>query len=318
MSMTRVVVGMLWLGLMIFGAGTVSSQTYPNKPLRFVTTPVGGPGDITARLIAPGISVALGQPVIVENRPFPLIPEIMAKAPPDGYSFFTGGAALWIGPLLQKMPYDPVRDFTGITLTTTSPDILVVNPSLPVNSVKELIALAKTKPGELNYAASSTGGSAHLAGELLKSLAGVDIVRVSYKGTAPQISALIAGEVHLVFASPSGVESFLNSGKLKALAIASAQPSARYPGLPTVASSLPGFEPASATALFAPARTPVSIINQLNREIVRVLNQPDVKEKLFNAGLDIVGSSPQEVMAMIKSDVARMGKVIKDAGIKVE
>ena len=318
MSMTRIVVGMLWVGLLVLGAGVVTGQDYPIKPIRILAGSVGGNSDTTARLIAQGISVPLGQPVIVENRPANLIPEIVAKAPPDGYLLFITGGVAWISPLLQNTPYDPVRDFAPITFATSSPDLLVVHPSMPVKSVKELIALAKTRPGVLNYASSSTGTSQHLTGELFKSMAGVNIVLVAYQGTTPSVTALISGEMQLSFLGGSAVAPHLKSAKLKALAIASAQPSARYPGLPTVTASLPGFESIGPLVIFAPGKTPATIINRLNQEMVRVLNQADVKEKFFNAGSDIVGSSPQQSAAMIKSDIDRMGKVVKEAGIRLQ
>ena len=319
MSITHIVVGTLWVGVMILGAGQVYSQTYPNKPIRLVAAPVGGGADFVARLIAAGISGPLGQPVIVENRPTILIPEIVAKAPPDGYTLLVSGAGLWIRPLLQNMPYDAVRDFAPITLATSVPDILVVHPSLPVRSVNELIALAKARPGVLNYASSATGSSAHLAGELFKSMAGVNIVLVAYqRANETQIRAVISGEMQLAFVGAGVAAPSLKSGKLKALAVASAQPFSVLPGVPTMAASLPGFESVTALALFAPGKTPATIISRLNQKMVRVLNQADVKEKLFNAGVEIIGNSPEQATAIIKSDIDRMGKVIKEAGIHVE
>ena len=315
MSTIRIVVGMLSVGLMILGAGRVSSQAYPNKPIRILAGSVGSNADTTARLAAQGISGPLGQPVIVENRPGNILPELVAKAPPDGYLIFITGGSVWIRPFLQNTNY-AVSDLAPITVATTSPDILVVHPSLPVKSVKELIALAKARPGELNYASGPTGSSQHMEGELLKSLAGVDIVRIIYQGTEAQIRALVIGEVQLAFVGAVGVAPYLKSGKLKALAVGSPKPSAMSPGLPTIAASLPGFEPVSELAMFAPAKTPAEIISRLNQEIVRVLNQADVKAKLLNLGVEVVGSSPEQAAAKIKDDMARMGKLIKDAGIK--
>ncbi len=312
----RIFAWIISLGMIVSGTGAVFSQPYPNKPLRILTSPIGGSGDFTSRLIAAAISGPLGQPVIVDNRPTVLVPEIVAKAPPDGYTIFTAGGSLWIGALLQPTSYDVVRDFAPITLSLSSPDVLVANPSFPANSVKELIALAKAKPGELNYGSGPAGSSGHLAMELLKSIAGVNIVRVIYPGSGAQILAVISGEMPMTFADASAAAPHIKSGKVKALAIARAQPSARFPGLPTVAESVPGFEPVAPSAYFAPAKTPAAIISRLNQEIVRALNQADVKEKLANTGAEVIGSSPEQAAAAIKSDIARFGKLIKDAGIK--
>ena len=316
MSMTRIVAGMLWVGLMVLGPGGVSGQTYPNKPIRIVAAPVGGNGDLTARIIAQGISGPLGQPVIVENKPISVLGEIVARALPDGYTLLLHGTGFWISPLLQDMHYDPVKDFVPVTLATSSPDVLAVNSSLPVNSVKELIALAKAKPGALNYGSTPSGTSTYLEGELFKSLAGVNIVRIGYQGTGPIGPALAAGELHLAFTSVSSLTPLLKSGKVKILAVASPLPSALVPGVPTVSASLPGFEPLSGNAIFVPAKTPASIVSRLNQEIVRFLSRADIKDKFFSMGAESIGSSAEQVAAMIKANVAMMGKVIKDAGIK--
>jgi tripartite-type tricarboxylate transporter receptor subunit TctC len=194
-----------------------------------------------------------------------------------------------------------------------------VHPALPVNSIKELIALAKAKPGALNYASGGVGTTPHLAAELFKAMAGVNIVHIPYKGAGPAISDLIGGQVQLMFPNAAAVGPHLKSGKLRALAVTSSQPTALVPGLPTVAASgLPGFSSVLIVGMFVPAKTPATLINRLNQEIVRVLNNPEVKEKLFNTGSDVVGSSPEQFAAAIKSEVARLGKVIKDVGIKAE
>ncbi len=297
----------------------VNSQPYPNKPIRILTAEAGGGLDVVARLIAQSTSASLGQTVIVDNRGSTPSIELAARAPSDGYTLLVIGTTFWIGPLLQETRYDPVRDFAPVSMLTRSPSVLVVHPSLPVNSVRELIAFAKATPGVLNYASTGTGGSIHLATELFKSMAGVDILRISYKGNGQALNALIGGEVQVMFPTAGSVAPHVKSGRLKALAVTGNQTSALAPDLPTVASSgLPGYEALSILGLFAPAKTPATIINRLNSEVVAVLNRAAVKEKLFSAGVESVGSTPEQLAATMKSEVARMGKVIKQAHIRAD
>ena len=296
-----------------------AAQTYPDKPIRVVTGGIGGGADFTLRLIAPGISGLLGQQVIVDNRPSGVIPgQIVSQAAPDGYTLLLYGNTFWIGPYMQETPYDVLKDFLPISLTNTAPLVLVVHPALPARSVGELIALAKAKPGTLNFASVGEGGSGHLAGELFKTMAGIDIVRINYKGSADALNALIGGQVQIMFPIAAEAAPHIKSGRLRALAVASASPSMLAPGLPTVAASLPGYVSGTEHGFFAPANTPAAIVNLLHRETVRFLNRAEVKEKLFNLGLDLVASSPDELAASMKSDMARMGKVLKDAGIAAE
>lgn len=304
----------------MLGAGAVSAQTYPSKPIRIVTAQAGGGTDFVARLIAQGLTDSLKQPVIIDNRGgnVSIGAEIVAKAAPDGHTLLLNAATFWVAPLLQAAPYDPVRDFAPLTLATTAPNMLVVHPALPVKSVKELIALAKAKPGMLNYGGSTAGSSTHLAVELFKAMAGVDIVRVPYKGQGPMFAALMAGEVQLTITSGAALLPHVKSGRMRALAVTSARLSAMFPGLPTIAATVPGYESETVFAVFAPAATPAAIVNQLQQEIARVLNKPDVKEKFFAAGNEVVASPPQHLAAAMKVDMARMGKVIKDAGIRGE
>ena len=308
------------IGFIGFGAGTACAQAYPNKPIRLVTAAAGGNNDGTARIIAQGVSGALGQPMIVDNRPNGVIPgEIVAKAAPDGYTLLVYNNGFWLGPLLLKSPYDPVRDFLPISLTDNTPGIIVVHPALPVNSVRELIALAKSKPGELNYATTGGGSSSHLAGELFKSLAGVNIVNIAYKGVGLALVDIMAGRVQLMIPPSTATGPHVKSGKLRALAVTSAEPSALYPGLPTAAASgLPGYEIVSRTGVFAPARTPAPIIRRLNQEIVRYLQSAEAKQKFLNANVETVGSSPEQFAAIIKSEISLFTKVIRSAGIKPE
>jgi tripartite-type tricarboxylate transporter receptor subunit TctC len=299
---------------LMFIACAVHAQPYPSKPVRIVTTEPGSGNDLVARLIAAGLSGNLGQQVIVDNRGI-LAGEIVAKAPPDGYTLLAYGSPFWLAPFIRNnVGYDPVRDFAAVTLSASSPNILVVHPSLPVNSVRELIALAKARPGELNYGSSSTGATPHLAAELFKSMAGVNIMRVPYKGSGAALNDLIGGQVQLMFPNAGAATPHVKSGRLRALAVTTAQPSVLAPGLPTMAASgLPGYESVSPFGIFAPAGTPAVIINRLNQEIVRVLITAEVKERLYNVGVEVVGGSPEQLMVTMKSEMAMWGKVIRDA-----
>lgn len=316
----RFIIWMLPVGMMVLAAGVATGQNFPNKPIRILTGGAGGGNDVVARLVAQGLTASWGQQVIVDNRPSGIIPgEIVSKAQPDGYTMVLSGASFWISPLFQDAPYDPVRDFSPVTLPVNTPNILAVNLALPVKSVKDLIALAKAKPGELNYGAPGTGSSPHLGGELFKALAGVNIVRINYKSAGAAITDLIAGQVQMTFGNALSVAPHVKSGRVKGLAVTSAQPSPLFPDLPTVAATgLPGYELISPFGIFAPARTPKPIIKTLNAGIVRVLNGADSKEKLFNLGMEVVGSSPEQLEAMVKSEVAKWSKVIKDAGIRAD
>jgi len=300
--------------------GPVLSQSYPEKPIRMITAGAGGSSDFIARTIAQGLTTSFGHPVIVDNRSAGVVPgQIVSKAQPDGYTLLLYANLLWIGPLLQKTPYDPIKDFTPISLTNSAPNVLVVNPSLPVNSVTELIAYAKARPGALNYGAPGIGGSVHLATELFKAMAGINIVFVPYKTGGALATDLISGQVQLSAGTASTMLPHINSGRLRALAVTSQQPSLFFPGLPTIAGSgLPGYESASMQALFAPANTPLGVINRLNLEVVKIVKSAEIRDKFFKAGQESVGSSPAELTDKIKSEMARMGKVIKDARIRAE
>jgi tripartite-type tricarboxylate transporter receptor subunit TctC len=322
MKSSRVIAGLLAAGV-IAGAGAASGQNYPVKPIRLVTAEPGGGNDLAARLIVQGLGGSLGQPMIVDNRGGAggiIAADIVAKAQPDGYTLLLYANNIWIIPLLQSQaPFDAMRDFAPITWAARSPNIMVVHPALPVKSVADLIAHARARPGELNYGSGGTGSSTHLAVELLKSMAGIDIVRVPFKGNAPALNAVFAGEVQLMIATAGTVAPHLKSGRLRALAVTSAQPSPLAPGLPTIAASgLPGYESIQIYGVFAPGRAAATIVKRLNEEIVRVLGRADVKEKFLAAGVEPVGSTPQQLAATIKSEIARMSKVIKDAGIREE
>ena len=321
MAISVLRVWMLLISIMMLGVGTASAQTYPNKLIRIITNQVGSGSDFIARLVAEGIGSSLGQRVLVENRAggqgVPAIVPV-AEATPDGYTLLSYNNPLWVAPLMRSVPWN-IKDFQPITLVAQAPLILVVNPSVPAKSVSDLIALAKRNPGKLNYAAGGTGSSTHLSAELFKSMAGVDIVRISYKGSAGPMADLIAGRVQLSFAIVRPVMPHVQTGKLRALAITSAAPSALFPGLPTVAASgLDGYESISIFGIFAPAKTPTAIVNRLNSEIVQVLGKAEVKEKLLSFGLEAIGSSPEKSAAIVRADEVRWKKVFETAGIKPE
>jgi tripartite-type tricarboxylate transporter receptor subunit TctC len=243
--------------------------------------------------------------------------ETVAKAPADGYTLLLYGSATWLTPLMQAdAPYDPVKDFSPITLVGGAPNVLVVHPSLPIKSIREFIVLARARPGALNYSSGGNGSSSHLAAELFKYMAAVDIVRVAYKSGSMETNDLISGQVQMTFSTPAQVMQYVSAGRLKALAVTSLQPSALVPGLPAIADSVPGYESISIHGMFAPAKTPEAIIRRLHQEIIRFLSAAETKEKFFTVGVEVVASSPEELAAKMKTDMARMGKVIKDAGIR--
>jgi len=311
----------LFLATVLLTVGAAWSQPYPAKPLRIITAEAGGGNDFAARTIGQFIASQLGQPWVVDNRGGAggaIAAEIAARAPADGYTLLVYASNAWLIPLLRKnVPYDVIRDFAPITWAARSPNTVVVHPSLPVKSVQDLIALARAKPGQLSYGSGGTGSSTQLAVELFKSMAKVDILRIPYKGNAPALNDLVGGQVQLMFATAGSVSPHIRSGRLRAIAVTSAEPSILAPGLPTVASAgLPGYESISIYGVFAPARTPQSIISQLNQAIVAVLKMPEVRERFFNAGVETVGSTPEQYAATIRADIARMSKVIKDAGIQ--
>lgn len=322
MQQTRVRFGARALAaLLLMGAAAMpAAQDYPRKPIRIVTAPTGGGLDRIARMLGQSLSGPLGQQVVIDNRSTRLLPELVAKAPADGYHLLVHGSALWLLPFMSDAAtHDPLRDFAPITLIARAPLVVVVHPSLPVKSVRDLLSLAKGRPGDLNYASGSLGSSSHLSAELFKHMARVDIVRIPYKGLGDATNDLIGGRVHMMFATAPTAAGHVAAGRLRALAVTSAQPSALAPGLPTVAAAgLPGYQAETLYGLFAPAKTPAAIVERLNQETVRALNAVDVKARLFKAGSEAVGSTPAQFAAIIKADMARMGRVIKDAGIREE
>jgi tripartite-type tricarboxylate transporter receptor subunit TctC len=302
-----------------------NAAAYPDKPIRMlVGFAAGGGTDTTARAIGQPLSEALGQQVIVDNRPGAagnIAADITAHSVPDGYTILMGTiAALAINPsLYQKLPFDPIKDFEPISLAVSSMNVLVVHPSVAAKNVKELIALAKAQAGKLTYGSSGVGGAGHLAGVLFDQLAGTKMIHVPYKGGAPAIIALVSGEVNMVFATAETAVPQVKAGKIRALGVTTAKRSALLPDLPTIAEGgLPGYEANNWYGLLAPAKTPAAIVERLNREVVKVLNMPNVKEQLFRSGLDASPSTPKEFGAYIKSEMAKWSKVVKASGAKAE
>ena len=315
--MTKLAVS-LAAAAIVMAAEFATAQEYPSKTVRIVASEAGGSGDFVARLVAQGLTNAFGHQVVVDNRGGGVIAgDVVAKSPPDGHTLLLYGNTFWLLPLMRKhMPYDPQRDFVPVTLAARAVNVLVVHPSLPVKSVKDLIALARARPGELNFSSAAPGTMNHLAAELFKSMTKINIVRVSYRGSASAMTAVMSGEVQMMFASAAPVRPHIQAKRIKALAVTTATRSPTYPDLPTVAEAgVPGFEAVSAHGVFVPAKTPESIIARLHQEIVRVLQRPESKERLASIGAEPVGSTPGQFATAIKDEVTRMDRVIREAGI---
>jgi tripartite-type tricarboxylate transporter receptor subunit TctC len=308
---------------LIAGAACAQSD-YPHRPIRIVVPVAAGGGtDYTARLIGQKLGEAWGQSVIIDNRPGAagnLGVEIVAKAQPDGYTLVMPITSFPINPsLYSKLPFDTVKDFTPVVLAASAPLLLVVNPSVPAQSVKDLIALAKAKPGAMNYANSGSGTTAHLAGELFKRMAGVEIVNVPYKGGGPAVIDLIAGQVQIYFSTIPAALQQVKAGKLRALAVTSSKRVPELADMPTVAESgLPGFEVVGWFGLFAPAGTPQPVIGKLNGEINKILNAPESRERLSGHGLVPGGGTPRELGQFLQTEIAKWNQLIKETGIRAE
>jgi len=300
-----------------------AADNYPVKPIRFIVGfTAGGTSDVVARLLAVKLAETWTQPLVVDNRPGAggnLANEIVARSAADGYTLLCASASFSIIPSLNRdLSYNPVKDFAPVTLASSAPYLLVLHPAVPAQSVKELIALAKAQPGKLNYASAGSGSTLHLAGELFKSLAGVDIVHVPYKG-ATGITDLIAGAVQLSFAGLPQTLPHVKAGRLKALAVTTLRRAAAVPDLPTIAEAgVPGYEVDPWYGVIAPAGTPRAIIDRLNAAFARALAAPDVKEKFMLQGLEPHATTPLEFSALIEKEIAKWSKVVRDAGIKAE
>lgn len=302
----------------IIAAAPAAAQTYPSKPVRLVTQAVGGGIDFTARLLAHGLTDRLGQQIIVDNRGGTNVaPQTVAKANPDGYTLLVHNNTVWIAPILEEVPYDHEKELAPITLTSRAPNVLVIHPSLGVNSVKELIAKAKAAPGEINYASGPIGASNHIAAELFKAMAGVNLTRIGYKGGGPAFNDVLAGQVKVMFASAGTIAGHVKSGKLRALGVSSAEPSPLMPGMPTIASlGVPGYASEAIYGFWAPAKTPPAIIARLNQEAIRVLQTPEIREKFLAGGVEAIGTTPQQFGAEIKAESTRLSKLFKATGVR--
>lgn len=319
---TKRVVAVLGLAFASVFTCTAAYAQYPSKPIRLVVPyPPGGPTDFVGRAVAAKLTELLGQQIVVDNRPGAgtvIGSEMIARSAPDGYNllFGTGGGTFLAPLILPKVPYDPHKDFAPVAMLVKSPQVLVVHPSVGANSVKELIAIAKAKAGQLNFSSVGTGTSPHLGGELFKSLAGVDIVHVPYKGTAPGMTDLIAGRVQLAFTSIPTVLTHVQAGRLKMLGIGGTKRSPALPDIPPIADTLPGFELVTWYAVFAPAGTPAAIVKRLNSEIAKVLQDADIQKRFGAQGLEPIVMTPQELRRYTESETSRWTRLIKAANIK--
>jgi tripartite-type tricarboxylate transporter receptor subunit TctC len=304
-------------------AGAAQAQSFPTRPIRIISPfAPGGFNDVLSRLIGGRISDRLGQPVVVDNRPGAntiIGSEMVAKSPPDGYTMLMSALPHVVNPSLYNLPYDPVRDFTPIGLITTVPNVLVVHPSLPVHSVAELIAYAKARPGELAFGSVGTGSSYHMAGELFKTMAGVDMLHVPYRGSAPAMTDLLAGRFSVFFANMVSVIPLIREGKLRALGVTQLSRAAIMPELPTVAESgLPGFAASSWYGLLGPANLPAPILATLNGAINAITAMPDFRERLLRDGAEPLSGTPQDFAKVISDGIALWADVVRQRGIRVE
>jgi tripartite-type tricarboxylate transporter receptor subunit TctC len=301
------------------------AQSYPSKPIRFVVPyPPGGPLDVIARLLGAKVAESVHQPVIVDNKPGAggnIGADAVAKSPPDGYTILMGAVATHaINPTLYAgIPYDAARDFIAVTQVASTPNVLVVNPSVPASNVKEFIAYAKANPGKLNFGSGSTGSAGHLAGELFKSMAGVDMVHVPYKGAAPAMQDLVGGQIQLMFDNLASSLTQVRAGRIRALAVTTARRSALAPDLPTIAESgLPGFDISTWFGIFTPAGTPRDIVEKLHAEFTRALADREVRDRMLALGAEPVGNTPAEFAAYIRAEADKYARVIKASGAKAD
>ncbi len=317
---------LLLCALLVLPVTGTQAQTYPDKPLRMIVGyPPGGGTDVVARIITPKLSEQLGQPVVIENRPGATgitAAGYVAKSPPDGYVLMMGHVSIHaIAPsVFAKLPYVAEKDFAPVTLAASVPHFVVVHPSLPVKSIRELIALAKAQPGKLSFPSAGNASTPHLAGEMFKTLAGVDMVHVPYKGSGQSMQDLLAGVHAVAFDTVPAVGPHVRSGKLRPLAVTSARRLAEFPDLPTVAQAgLPGYQMTTWYGVFAPGGTPAAIVNRLHAEIMKAMQTPEVHGRLVQIGVDdTVTRSPEEFAALVRADTARYAKVVKETGVRID
>jgi tripartite-type tricarboxylate transporter receptor subunit TctC len=303
-----------------------AAENYPERPIRFVVPyAAGGTTDLLSRAIAQKLSEAIGQPVVPDNRPGAggnVGAEIVAKSPPDGYTMLMAPVspmAINVTLYGNKMTFNPEKDFAPITLVAKVPLVLVVHPSVPVKTLQELIALAKSKPGQLNYGSAGNGSSNHLVGEMLKTAAGIDIVHIPYRGGGPAMMAVVAGQIDMLVGQVPTVASMVNSGRLRAIAVSGAKRSPALPAVPTIAESgLPGFDATAWYSIVVPAGTPKPIIARLHTELVKILNSPDIRARLISEGADVETSTPEELAAFVRAEIPKWEKAVKDSGAKLD
>ena len=313
-----------WFALAVFAAAQALAQPYPSKPVRIVVPyPPGGFNDTLGRTLADKMQKDWGQTVVVENRPGAntvIGTDYVAKAPADGYTLLVVAFPFAVTPsLIRDMPYDTLKDFQPVVLAATSPNLLVVNPDVPIHSVQELIAAAKAKPRSLSYASTGNGSSNHISMELFKTMAGVDIVHIPYKGSAPAVTDLLGGQVQVMFDNVPNVLQHVKAGKLRALAVTSSMRTPLAPGIPTVAEAgVPGYDLSVWFGLVAPAATPRDVVQKLNAECLKILAMPDVRERFLAQGVEPVGSTPEQFGEHIRAQMAKWAKVVRDAGVKAE
>ncbi len=317
-----------WIGIAVLALGTpahhASAQNFPVKSIRFIVPlAAGGPGDVLARAIGQKLSESVGQPVVIDNRPGAntnVGSEFVAKAPPDGYTLLATASTLTINPsLYATLAYDPLRDFAPITLIASTPLILVVHPSLPVKSVKELIALARSKPGQLNYGSAGNGSALHLAGEMFNSLARVKLVHVPYKGVTNAFSDLLGGQISIMFPGAPIALPQVKAGKLRALGTTGARRTAAAPELPPISEAgLPGYEVSVWYGILAPAGTPTPVINRLHSELSKIVQLAEIKERWAVLGAEPLHNTPEQFAAFLKTDVGKWAKVVRDSGAKID
>jgi len=302
-------------------AGAACAQSYPAKPIRFmVGYPPGGGTDLTARVVAPHLAERLGQPVIVENRVGAagnIAMEALAKAVPDGYTIAVGVSGLTINATLEpNLPFDPVRDFTPITKLVNNPLVLVANPSFPISDVRDLLSLAKKRPGEITYGTPGNGTGMHMVGELMNLAGGVQLVHVPYKGNGPMVNDVLGGQLPLAIGDVASTLSYIKAGRLRVVGVSNPKRTVIAPDMPTLAETgLPGFSVLSWTSVIAPARLPLQIVGRLNSDIRAILDTPQVRDRLIAAGLEPAPTTPEELGEIIRSEIGRWAKVIKSAGI---
>jgi tripartite-type tricarboxylate transporter receptor subunit TctC len=312
------------LALAALAPPAAAQQAYPNKPVRIIVPyPPGGTADIVARTIAEKLGGTWGQPVIVENRAGAggtVGVDAAAKAAPDGYTMVLGVTGpLTIAPSINpQLPYDPLRDLVPVTLVAAVPSVIAVHPSVAARDLRELIALAKSQPGKLTFASAGTGTSVHIAGELLKAMAGVDILHIPYKGGAPALNDVMGGQVSMIIENLPQLLPHVRAGKIRALAVTTRERSAALPDLPAVAELLPGYEATTWFGLLAPAGTPQDIVRKVQADVAKIVTLPGVKERLASLGAEVIASTPEAFAAHLRSELLRFAKVIKDAGIKVD